>query len=225
MNFVFDIDGTLTPSRKPIVKEFKDFFLNFCLTHNVYLVTGSDYVKVVEQLGEEITLAVKRVYCCSGNDVYENGINIYTNTWILPERPHEWLSYNLIHSKFPLRTGLHFEHRPGMVNFSIVGRNATDEQRALYVEYDQHTKERLSLAEEFNSTFPELEAKAGGETGLDISPKGRNKSQIMKDFSEIIFFGDRMDITGNDYPLAQVNPGINHHVSGWEETYSILLDV
>ena len=60
--FIFDVDGTLTPSRGIIDKEFEKFFLKFCYENYVYLVTGSDYDKTVEQLGKEICEKVERVY-------------------------------------------------------------------------------------------------------------------------------------------------------------------
>ena len=41
-NFLFDIDGTLTPSRSVIDKDFKIFFLKWMENKSVYLVTGSD---------------------------------------------------------------------------------------------------------------------------------------------------------------------------------------
>ena len=49
--FIFDVDGTLTPSRKKIEHEFWAPFLIFCRHHDVYLVTGSDRQKTLEQLG------------------------------------------------------------------------------------------------------------------------------------------------------------------------------
>ena len=45
MKYIFDVDGTLTPSRQPIMPEFKDWFLDFCKHNEVYIVTGSDYPK------------------------------------------------------------------------------------------------------------------------------------------------------------------------------------
>ena len=40
---------------------------------------------------------------------------------------------------------------------------------------------------------------------------------------KIIFFGDRMDSDGNDYPLALANlSGTNHHVRDWQHTWEIL---
>ena len=64
--FIFDIDGTLTPSRQQIDTSFQAFMIVFCCKHPVYLVTGSDREKTVEQLGVDICYRSKRVYNCSG---------------------------------------------------------------------------------------------------------------------------------------------------------------
>jgi len=222
--FIFDVDGTLTPSRGKIDKEFAAWFEHFA-THNAcYFVTGSDKMKTVEQIGLSIYNLAIRVYNCNGNDVWEQNINVRQNKWILEETPHTFLAQCLTESEFSLRTGQHFEHRPGMVNFSVVGRGADKEQRARYVEYDNKKAERLKIAHSFNVMFPELEAKVGGETGIDISPKGFDKSQILTDFDlnkdTIIFFGDAMHIGGNDEPLATANKnGINYHVQDWKDTW------
>ena len=72
--------------------------------------------------------------------------------------------------------------------------------------------------------FPDLEVQVGGQTGLDLAPKGRNKSQILRDFNEsdeLHFFGDMMEEGQNDYPLAkavQEMGGYAHCVDGWEDT-------
>ena len=230
--FIFDVDGTLTPSRGLIDDEFASFFTNFCDENYVYLITGSDYPKTVEQLGKTICEKVECVYNCSGNDVWKNGKNILTNNWTLPETAHGWLSEMLSESKFYRKTGLHFEHRPGMVNFSIVGRNANLEERAMYKEWDEHKNERNTIARQFNKLFPDIEARPGGETGIDIAPKGSDKSQIVKDFDPVDdilqFFGDRMDVAGNDYPLKKVildkDLGFCYNIKDYKETWKILKD-
>ena len=221
--FVFDVDGTLTPSRGLIDLEFKMFFNTFCLTNDVYLVTGSDKPKTVEQIGETFNLC-KRVYNCSGNEVWEKDTLVRRNDWTLPSEAHEWLTEQLTTSAFSLRTGLHFEHRPGMCNFSIVGRNATSEQRKQYVDWDNAYDERNLIADKFNQLFPDITATVGGETGIDIAPKGMDKSQILGDFNKddnIYFFGDRMDEGGNDYPLAQLVK-YPRHVRDWQHTWEWL---
>jgi phosphomannomutase len=230
VKFVFDVDGTLTPSRGKMDYNFKAFFNTFCLVNDVYLVTGSDKPKTVEQIGEPTYNLAKRVYNCSGCDVWEGNTHIRASSWVLPEDAHEWLSVKLTDSPFKIRAGLHFEHRPGMVNYSVVGRNADLKQRAEYVTYDTSANERVSIARSFNNMFPNLQATVGGETGLDIAPRGSDKSQILKDFNvndTIHFFGDAMLEGGNDWPLANAIEqgdylGLSHHVQGWEDTWQIL---
>lgn len=229
--FIFDVDGTITPSRHVIDPEFKKFFNQFCRDNKVILVTGSDKPKTVEQIGEDTYNLAHTVYNCNGNDVWQSNKHIRTNEWWLKDAPHDWLTEQLTMSDFPVRTGNHFEHRPGMVNFSIVGRNATRMQRAHYVKWDKERDERKNIAAIFNSNFPMLEAKVGGETGIDISMKGMDKSQIVKDFYDnevLYFFGDAMQEGGNDYPLAQYildnNRGFCYNIQNWKNTWKLLED-
>ncbi len=222
--FIFDVDGTLTPSRGTIDLNFKAFFNEFARTNSVYLVTGSDKPKTVEQISEPTYNLCKRVYQCNGNDVYEGSTNIRTTDWKLPDLARTFLINCEYESPFSIRTGNHIEERPGMVNFSVVGRNASLYERKQYVDYDTIENERTTIAKAFNIMFPDLEAKVGGETGIDISPKGLDKSQIIKDFDKkdkLYFFGDAMHKGGNDYPLAQV-VDIKRHVTGWRNTWEYL---
>jgi phosphomannomutase len=227
--YIFDVDGTLTPSRGRINEDFRLWFTDFCIENNVYLVTGSDNAKTVEQLGEYLCRWPIFIYNCSGNDIWAKGERVRTNEWTLPEDAHEWLAQQLTSSMYNVRTGLHFEHRPGLVNFSVVGRNATTEQRTDYVAYDEYSGERAYIANTFNLLFPSLQATVGGETGIDIAPKGADKSQILKDFKdseEIYFFGDKTELGGNDYPLAKAiidnNLGKCYNVKDWKDTWNIL---
>lgn len=224
--FVFDVDGTLTPSRKEMNNVFKWWFQeniqNYCF------VTGSDRDKTIEQVGLDMFVGAKYSFNCNGNDVNFYGAQIHTNDWTLPVTARNWLDEKLEQSEFVLRTGNHIEERPGMVNFSIVGRNATMGERKLYVEYDTKLNERNTITEMFNEAFPELDAKAGGETGIDIGPKGSDKSQVIKfiDDEELVFFGDRMDPLGNDYPLSKIildnSLGKCYNVKDYNETWELL---
>lgn len=232
-SFVFDVDGTLTPSRGVMDKEFKEFFLDFQSKENVYLVTGSDRDKTLEQVGEDIYNECRMVFNCSGNSMWVKDRNVYNNEWELAEAPWKYLESMLIRSSFIPKTGWHFDVRLGLVNFSILGRKATPEQRKAYIDYDTLNNEREYIANELNEYFGEkynVHATVGGETGIDISGIGMDKSQILKHFEEspIEFFGDRMEVGGNDHSLASaiINRHLDgdwcYHVSGWEETWDIL---
>ena len=228
MKFIFDVDGTLTPSRKKIEHEFWAPFLIFCRNHDVYLVTGSDREKTVEQVGLDIFYTAKRVYNCSGSDVYEKNKNVYRDNWELPIDVEKFLLDELDYSQFPLRNGNHIERRPGGVNFSILGR---DEDPMLgreeYIKWDKERLEREDIADRIRNQFPDLNVQIGGQTGLDIS--NNDKSQILRDFNkddDIHFFGDMMQEGQNDYPLAMaiVNNmmGTAYSVEDWKETRTLL---
>ena len=225
MKYIFDVDGTLTPSRKKIDPNFLIFFNSFALTNEVYLVTGSDRDKTIEQITHHLYCNCKRVYNCAGNDVYEGDVSVYRNDWTLPLEAREHLNEELLQSTFPVRTGLHIEERPGCVNFSIVGRGANQTERLVYSDWDEIKGERRAIAERFNKKFPELHAFVGGVTGVDISDKGSDKSQIIRDFQDggVVFYGDRMEEQGNDRPLADaiLNNKLGEVISvtGWEDTW------
>ena len=109
MKYIFDVDGTLTPSRQVIDPSFEAFMIKFCCKHDVYLVTGSDRQKTVDQLGLDICYRAKRVYNCSGADVWEKNENIYRSSGGLPLDVRSFLQDELDYSQFPVRCGLHIE--------------------------------------------------------------------------------------------------------------------
>jgi phosphomannomutase len=228
--FIFDVDGTLTPSRQKIDPQFEAWFSNFIANEKVWLVTGSDYPKTVEQLGTEICESVVTVYNCSGNDVWFKGKRVNSKVFKAPKELHDLMNGWLQSSSFPLRTGNHIEERTGTINFSIVGRNCTLGERKLYIKHDIENRERESIAFQINSEFPNITAAIGGETGIDIYRKGGDKSQILEDFDapydNIYFFGDKCEQGGNDWPLAnKLKPKQVFNVRDWKHTWEILKDI
>ena len=228
--FIFDVDGTLTPSRKKITPEFFDEFFQFTEENNVYLVTGSDRDKTLEQITPEIYNNCKRVYNCSGSDVYEGDKNVYRDDWELPEKVERFLQDELDFSQFPIRNGNHIERRPGGVNFSILGRDKDPMLgREEYVKWNKIHSERRFIALRIMDMFPDLSVALGGQTGIDIGPLGADKSQILRDFTaddEIHFFGDRMESGGNDYSLGEAVKkmgGYTYNVTSYKDTRDVII--
>tara|TARA_B100001093_G_scaffold271596_1_gene259573 strand:- start:2425 stop:3183 length:759 start_codon:yes stop_codon:yes gene_type:complete len=230
--YAFDVDGTLTPSRLSIDSEFKKFFLEFCKNNYVYLVTGSDKDKTIEQVGEDIWMAAAGCLQSCGNHIFIKGKEVYRNDWKPNKDLIKLLEQFLNISKYRVRTSNHIERRTGLVNFSIVGRDCTQRQRDEYGEWDDLNKERIDMASIINESFPDLEASVGGQISIDIHPKGANKSQaknwILKHFEGnpiIKFYGDKTLPGGNDYDLAKVLAGDFHkvcQVEDWKDTYKLL---
>ena len=198
-------------------------FIKFECKFDTYLVTGSDRDKTIEQVGLDVYNRAKRVFNCSGADIYVRNKNVYRSKWQPPRSLVNFLSDELDYSTFPHKTGNHIEHRPGGINFSIIGRGENSmEYRKEYVKWDRNTDERVTIADRIINEFPHLNIQIGGQTGLDISDN--DKSQILKFFSpfdEIHFFGDMMKQGQNDYPLAEALRGWGgypHCVKNWEDT-------
>lgn len=223
MNYVFDVDGTLTPSRGKIDKEFAFFFLEFCHREDVYLVSGSDYEKTLEQLGNDICIVARAVFSCSTNAIYKQGTLVYRNDFELQDDERDTIMDFVRGSGFSDKVGPHIEHRIGSVNASVVGRDCTPQQRADYIAWDIRTNERKHFVNHINFIHGQrLEAVVGGETGVDIYLRGHNKSKVRKYLAgSITFFGDRCEVGGNDYPLAKVADHF-HFVRDWQQTYEIL---
>ena len=225
MNYIFDVDGTLTPSRLPIDNEFKTFFLEWMEGKNVYLLTGSDKDKTIEQVGKEIWTKVNRAYQSCGNAVYEKGELIKQSNFKLNFLVESLLAEFLGWSEWSEQYGNHIEERIGLINFSTIGRSCPQEAREAYYKWDLEKKERERICRIIEEKFPELEASVGGEISIDIHPKGKNKSQILKDIKcPITFLGDRCEPGGNDYPIVEKikDKHTVYNVKNWEHTYEIL---
>lgn len=231
MVYLFDIDGTLTRPRQSIDKDFEEFFYNWMLNKKVYLVTGSDRKKINEQLSRRIIDCCSGIFSCMANEFYIADKQIYENKLNVPQTLIPWLEQQIEYTQFLEKTGNHIEQRPGMINFSVVGRNASKEQRERYELWDKTNGERLRISTYINRKFSDLEACVGGQISVDIQMKGLNKSQASKYIREnvdnhITFFGDKCDPSGNDYAivqdLIQNRDGIYHNILNTEQLKKIL---
>lgn len=227
--FLFDVDGTLTDARQKIDPEFEEFMSDFCSSNDVAFVTGSDRSKTVEQLGEHVFRLADYSFNCAGNEVWHNGVLIQKNKWEPPIELMFFFEELLAESKFQRpsgKYGLHVENRNGMVNFSIPGRNCTQEDRKAYVKWDNSTSERIRFREKIANKFPDIDVLIGGDTGLDIYPIGKGKEQVI-DFLKAVedektyFFGDQIFPGGNDYKIA-MRADHSYRVRNWRDTYETL---
>lgn len=233
MIYIFDIDGTLTPSRNKMDKQFQELFKNFISAYRVWLISGSDHTKTIEQIGVDIWTNVERAYQCSGNQLFQKGSLIRSSDWEIPIQTKGCLEKFLEESKYPHRYGNHIETRPGMVNFSIVGRQCTQEQREEYFKWDKKHKEREAFVWELKERYKFLDAVVGGEISIDIYPRGKDKGQIVDELKDnkFMFFGDRLEPGGNDYSmkLATMHNRLKgnefFHVKSWKETKNLLTSI
>lgn len=230
--FAFDVDGTLTQPRQAMSEDFAIFFRQFVSDNPVYLITGSDRPKIQQQVPEDIMNMCLGTFTCSGAEYWEGDSLIYRRDHSFPKGLHQTAQSFIDQSPYPHRYGTHIEPRPGMLNISVVGRQASLEQRSAYNRWDREHGERLKFVEMMHEKFPDYEATTGGEISIDIVPMGWNKSVAKAEIQEregechIMFFGDRLQQGGNDKPLADAlesdGSGTAIEVSSYEETWQHL---
>ena len=229
--YIFDIDGTLTPPRQKINKQIASFFASFCTQNAVFLATGSDYKKVKEQITKNIISKVDGIFTCMGNELWVNDEKVYFKELKIPAEVQLWLTGQLYESKYPKEKcgNIHFEHRTGMLNFSVVGRDIGKDIRSEYSNWDKISKEREKIVKNFNKLFKHynLEACIGGEISIDIQKIGSDKGQIfdyLSFYKTKVFFGDKCKPSGNDYSLYQ-KCEFKFSVDNWLHTSSILKNI
>ena len=222
--YLFDMDGTLTPARLPMTDEFSTVFKPWLQTHTAYIATGSDFKKVQEQIPEEIISCFSGVYCSMGNFLWSKGSVVYCNKFAEDPKLDAILDGYRKNTKYPYQLfDNYIEKRPGMINFSVLGRD-----------WDKENHERLMIKEQLLKTFGEkYEVAVGGSISIDITPTGLGKGQVARKVREnypqstIVFFGDKTMLGGNDYELAQALRQMDDNtkvvqVEGPEEVCSVL---
>lgn len=227
MNYFFDVDGTLTPHRQRIDKEFKIFFENWSTSKmksgdSVILVTGSDSKKTQEQIGTALWRHMTACYQNCGNQMYIAGKLIKESKWRMSAMLHLDILTLIETSPYFGKAKNNIEERSGMINISTVGRSADSKLRNAYFTWDQAVGERKKIVELLSLRYPRLEFSIGGQISVDVYPKGKDKSQALKDWDgESIFFGDSCGKGGNDYSIA-VQSNRFHQVADPKETRLVL---
>lgn len=226
-SYLFDVDGTLTNPREPMNPDMDIFFGEWVYSqqiegNEVFLITGSDKEKTIDQIGQPLYRLVDGVYQNCGNEFFCRHSLIYQSNWMISA--HLRLDLMILAERSPWygKAKNNIEERGGMANFSTIGRTATRDQRKAYALWDKSAGEREKNAEWLSMRYPRLQFDIGGEISTDIYPKGKDKSQVLQYMrGKTIFFGDRCFEGGNDYSIAQKSD-VYHQVNGWKETMFVI---
>jgi len=245
-SLIFDMDGTLTPSTKKISQDMMEAIAATKPAYHKYIVTGSDMEKVLKQIPEDFLLKnFRKVFTCNGTKVYDTQLDLDDETKpFAPDLVHKielidhysqadlnYLISRLLtiaaesHTKY--KTGTFVEWRGSQINFSVVGRNCSTEQREDYVKWDKKSGERKKIVENLKKEFSGwgLGFNLGGQISIDITRKEWDKTyafeNIPEDPVDCIFFGDKVVEGGNDYTIAMMC-GKYYDVNSPEDTLMLL---
>ena len=228
---LFDVDGTLTASRRPATAEIRPFLAALRGVATVALVGGSDLSKQREQLGEDVLHLFDYVFSENGLDAYKDGAPLARTSIV--EHLGEAALQSLINFclryiadlELPVKRGTFVEFRTGMLNVCPVGRNCSQAERDAFEAYDAVHGVRAAFVAALSAAFPHLALKysIGGQISFDVFPQGWDKTFCLQfvradGFDDIHFFGDKTMAGGNDYEIFSSPLVKGHTVSGPDDT-------
>lgn len=242
---LFDVDGTLVESGEKIDKEMSDI-LNKLKDKNYELgiVGGGKLEKILQQLDDKILF---KHYFSECGCVYHVNNNITEKLWleeIYMKNIRYHPEYNNINilikttlkylSEVDYTLSGHFiDLRNGIIYISLIGMNATQEERKYYMEREKIRNYRLELINILKEKAKELRCEKnisillGGNVGIALYPNDYDKEQVLEhininNYKEIYFFGDKYLEDGNDYKLLNNKNIIGKNIDTIEDTKKIL---
>ena len=251
---LFDMDGTLTPPRKELDRDLIPALRELAKISEIGIVTGSDHNYVLQQMGllmENSEIRYKlHILPCNGTKYYPPPqAATHTHELAFQKNMREELGelqFSTI-MRFILQrqaqlhlysipmTGHFVNYRGSMINWCPIGRNANDNDRQRFEEFDKTDNSfRMNEIKGFEkflaktNMLDKLTIKLGGETSFDIYPKGWDKTFALQHFEdyECWFVGDRCGENGNDqaiYEKLRVH-GRSVEVRSTKETLNLIFD-
>ena len=237
---LFDVDGTLTESRRTVKDNMLDTLKKLKDIENLHIgiVGGSNLEKQKEQLHEENLKLFKWVFSENGLVAFKDNEQFHSQN--IREKLGDKAFVNLINSSLfhlsniniPIKTGTFIETRTGMINLCPIGRICTQEERNEFNAQDNEHHYRENLVNKLKSTWVEyqktnpevcnLTFSIGGQISIDVFPEGWDKTyclQFVEDkYERILFFGDKTDKGGNDYEIYSSNKTESYKVINPEDT-------
>lgn len=214
---IFDLDGTLAPSKSPMEKDMAKLLSKLLDKVGVVVISGGSWAQFEKQfLGsanfshqqlEHLFLAPT-----SGASFFRfaNGRwrRVYAEILSREEKKiiFEALEYALPKGGYVPPKNPHgeiIEDRVTQVSFSALGQKAPLE---LKEKWDPDKKKRLKIVPFLQEKLPDFEVRIGGTTTIDITKKGIDKAYGIHRISEelgisigkMLFVGDALFEGGND---------------------------
>lgn len=233
---LFDVDNTLTISRGSITNDMSECLKDCSKRYDIGCVSGSDLVKMREQLGNTINFVNWKFT--------ENGLVTYFESQPIPYSSTSFIEYigeqkyqKLVNTilfllselVLPVKRGTFIELRTGLLNVCPIGRSCSQKEREDFFEYDKVHNIRKNLCNVLSAEFPDLKFSIGGQISIDVFPKDWNKTYclqfITNQYDKIYFFGDNIKEGGNDYEIGIHPRVISNKVSCWQDTLKLLKEM
>lgn len=238
---VFDLDGTLTESKKDMSPETAKLFIELLRIKKVAVIGGGKYElfqrQIISKLHAPKELLERLFLFPTTSTIFYRYLNgswkqIYALKLSVEEKKKIRNAFKEVfkelHYEHPKKLyGSVIEDRITQITFSAVGQEVPLAVKTQWKK--EHTPLKLKLAKALQKKLPSFEVRAAGYTSIDVTRKGIDKSfglkQIKKElgiqFKDMLFIGDALFLGGNDY--AAVRTGVTCIVvDGPEDTNKLI---
>jgi len=247
----FDLDGTLAPSKSTLPPQMAGIMAQILERYQVCVISGGKFDQFRTQLidgldiGDDLLVKLHIMPTCGTQYYrYDNAAGEWRQQYAENFTEDEKqtiigaLNDGIDHLglREPVVYGEIIEDRGSQITFSALGQDIVaqlgDEGVRLKEAWDPDHAKKNMLRNYVAGKIPEFEVRVGGGTSIDITKPGIDKAYGMNKLmellevgkDEILFYGDRLQEGGNDYPVKQL--GIESiEVRDWEETASRLTDL
>lgn len=242
----FDLDGTLAPSKAPLPPEVATVLDRLLDNYEVCVMSGGRFEQFQTQLlgGLNIdTQKLKRLHlmptCGTQYFRFENGDwkQIYAEYLTEEEKRRITEVINQAIDELGMREtetyGEILEDRLSQITFSALGQDIVAELGEAGLEkkhaWDPDGSKKQRIRDYAARLLPNLEVRTGGATSIDITKPGVDKAYGIKKLmetlgvtkEEILFYGDRLQEGGNDYPVKAM--GVESiEVNNWQHTVEVI---
>jgi HAD superfamily hydrolase (TIGR01484 family) len=244
---VFDLDGTLVPTKSPMDQEMTKLIVQLLETKKVAIIGGGKY-QVFQKLfikqlsGSKANLHNLFLFPTTSTAFYrynKGWKKVYSHGLSKVDRSKIKKTFHKVFAeigyKHPKKTyGQVIEDRGTQVTFSALGQDIVTvlgmKGVALKEKWkNENNKTKLQIAKLMAKYLPHLEVRAAGHTSVDVTGKGIDKAfglrQIEKylkvKIKDMLFIGDAIFPGGNDYAVTKTKVDYIK-VSGPEQTKKLI---
>lgn len=218
---VFDLDGTLAESKRPLSAEMAETLARLLTVVDVAVISGGDWPQFDRQVASRLPddAARDRLWLMptTGTKLYsfvDGGWRaIYAELFDDAEKAAIRTAFDRALAEARLADeriwGERIEDRGSQITFSGLGQDAPLKAKETW---DADRAKRSALQKTLREALPGLSINLGGTTSIDVTRAGVDKGYGLKRLSKesgvplagMLFVGDAIYPGGNDYPAAEI---------------------
>jgi HAD superfamily hydrolase (TIGR01484 family) len=216
---VFDLDGTLAPSKAPLDAEMSSLLHDLLSVVKVAVISGGAWLQfekqVLSHLPQDERLARLSILPTCGTKFFQYASDwkqLYSEDFTADEKQKIIGALNqaigLAGFSVEMTWGETIEDRGSQITYSALGQQAPLDEKE---KWDPGIARRKKIKAILDTIIPEFSVRIGGSTSIDITRQGIDKAygiRKLRDIldipvKEMVYVGDALFVGGNDYPAEQ----------------------